>query len=59
MPKVYAHTPDLVLHSLPNLSVYLGHLGMVETYRYLWATPELLTVAGEMFGRYAEAGGQA
>jgi integrase len=44
---------------LPNLSVYLGHLGMVETYRYLSATPELLTVAGEMFGRYAEAGGQA
>lgn len=44
---------------LPNLSVYLGHLGMVETYRYLSATPELLTVAGEMFGRYADAGGQA
>jgi len=44
---------------LPNLSVYLGHLGMVETYRYLSATPELLTIAGEMFGRYAEAGGQA
>ena len=43
---------------LPNLSVYLGHLGMVETYRYLSATPELLTIAGEMFGRYAEAGGQ-
>jgi integrase/recombinase XerD len=40
---------------LPNLSVYLGHLGMVETYRYLSATPELLTVAGEMFSRYAEA----
>jgi integrase/recombinase XerD len=43
---------------LPNLSVYLGHLGMVETYRYLSATPELLTVACEMFGRYADAGGQ-
>lgn len=43
---------------LPNLSVYLGHLGMVETYRYLSATPELLTIAGEMFGRYAEAGGR-
>jgi len=44
---------------LPNLSVYLGHLGMVETYRYLSATPELLTIAGEMFDRYSEAGGEA
>lgn len=44
---------------LPNLSVYLGHLGMVQTYHYLSATPELLTLAGEMFGRYAGAGGQA
>lgn len=43
---------------LPNLSVYLGHSGMVETYRYLSATPELLTIAGEMFGRYAEVGSQ-
>ena len=50
---------DNVRAQLPNLSVYLGHLGMVETYRYLSATPELLTIAGEMFGRYAEAGGQA
>jgi integrase/recombinase XerD len=44
---------------LPNLSVYMGHLGMLETYRYLSATPELLTIAGEMFDRYAEAGGRA
>lgn len=44
---------------LPNLSVYLGHLGMSETYRYLSATPELLAIAGEMFDRYAEAGGRA
>jgi integrase/recombinase XerD len=43
---------------LPNLSVYLGHLGILETYRYLSATPELLTVAGEMFGRYADSGGR-
>ncbi|MCC6292167.1 MAG: tyrosine-type recombinase/integrase [Bryobacterales bacterium] len=43
---------------LPNLSVYLGHLGMVETYRYLSATPELLTIAGERFGRYAQEGGR-
>ena len=44
---------------LPNLSVYMGHLGMLETYRYLSATPELLTVAGEMFDPYAETGGPA
>ena len=42
---------------LPNLSVYLGHLGMLETYHYLSATPELLTIAVEMFDRYAETGG--
>lgn len=42
---------------LPHLSVYLGHLGMMETYRYLSATPELLTIVGEMFRRYAGAGG--
>ncbi|MCX6630369.1 MAG: tyrosine-type recombinase/integrase [Candidatus Solibacter sp.] len=41
---------------MPHLSVYLGHLGMVETYRYLSATPELLTVIGEIFGRYAQSG---
>lgn len=43
---------------VPHLSVYLGHLGMMESYRYLSATPELLATAGEMFGRYAGAGGQ-
>jgi integrase len=43
---------------VPHLSVYLGHLGMVESYRYLSATPELLAIAGEIFGRYAGAGGQ-
>jgi integrase len=42
---------------LPNLSVYMGHLGMSETYHYLSATPELLTIAGEKFERYAETGG--
>lgn len=42
---------------LPRLSVYLGHVGMEETYRYLSATPELLTLAGERFAQYAESGG--
>jgi integrase/recombinase XerD len=39
---------------IPNLSVYLGHLGPEETYWYLTATPELLTAAAEKFQRYAE-----
>jgi integrase len=43
---------------VPHLSVYLGHLGMMESYRYLSATPELLAIAGEIFGRYAGSGGQ-
>jgi len=44
---------------IPHLSVYMGHVGMVETYRYLWAAPELLTLAGEIFNRYSESGGPA
>jgi integrase/recombinase XerD len=43
---------------MPHLSVYLGHLGMVETYHYLSATPELLTMAGERFARYAGTEGE-
>jgi len=48
-----------VRSQLPNLSVYLGHVGMVETYRYLSATPELLTIAGERFDPYTESGDDA
>jgi integrase len=44
---------------LPSLSVYLGHVGMQETYRYLSATPELLAIAGERFSLYAESGDRA
>lgn len=44
---------------LPHLSVYLGHVGMEETYRYLSGTPELLAIAGERFARYAELGEHA
>jgi integrase/recombinase XerD len=43
---------------LPHLSVYLGHLNKEETYWYLTATPELLTVAGSVFCRYSDAGEQ-
>lgn len=44
---------------IPNLSVYLGHLRPQETYWYLTATPELLTVAAEQFQSYAEKAGGA
>ena len=37
---------------MPHLSVYLGHLNKEETYWYLTATPELLTVAGDAFCHY-------
>jgi len=34
---------------LPNLSVYLGHVRLEDTYWYLTATPELLLTASELF----------
>jgi integrase len=43
---------------LPHLSVYLGHLGPVQTYWYLSATPELLSEAAGLFATYAGAGGE-
>jgi integrase/recombinase XerD len=44
---------------IPHLSVYLGHLSKEETYWYLTATPELLTVAGEAFRCSCEPGGES
>ena len=38
---------------LPHLSVYLGHVRPQESYWYLTATPELLSVAATRFQRYA------
>jgi len=43
---------------IPHLSVYLGHVRPQDSYWYLTATPELLSVAGERFQRYAEMGGE-
>ena len=34
---------------LPNLAIYLGHVGPAQTYHYLTATPELLSSAASMF----------
>jgi integrase/recombinase XerD len=42
---------------LPNLAVYLGHVGPAQTYHYLTAAPELLSAAAGMFEGYANAGG--
>jgi len=37
---------------LPNLAVYLGHVGPTQTYHYLTAAPELLSAAASMFEGY-------
>lgn len=42
---------------IPNLSVYLGHAGVTETYWYLSATPELMNSASRLFELYGENGG--
>ncbi len=39
---------------LPQLSTYLGHVGIAETQVYLKMTPELLREANLRFERYAE-----
>jgi integrase/recombinase XerD len=39
---------------LPQLSTYLGHVGIAETQVYLRMTPELLQEANLRFERYAE-----
>ena len=41
---------------LPTLSVYMGHVQPAQSYWYLSATPELLTVAGERFQKFANQG---
>lgn len=38
---------------LPQLSTYLGHLGLAETQHYLTMTPELLRAASRRFETYA------
>ena len=38
---------------LPQLSTYLGHVGLAETQHYLSMTPELLREASRRFESYA------
>ena len=44
---------------LPRLSVYLGHVKPQESYWYLTAVPELLSLAAQRFETYAQIGGDA
>jgi hypothetical protein len=41
---------------LPTLSVYMGRVQPAQSYWYLTATPELLTVAGERFEKFTNQG---
>ena len=43
---------------LPYLSVYMGHICLISTSRYLTMTPELLNEANKLFEDYALKGGR-
>jgi integrase len=45
-----------VLDLVPNLSVYLGHASLADSYWYISATPELLSGAGSLFENYSTQG---
>jgi integrase/recombinase XerD len=55
--RLWYHEGVDVQARLPHLSVYLGHVRPQESYWYLSATPELLTIAAERFRFYAAEGG--
>ena len=38
------------------LSTYVGHVKVSDTYWYLTATPELITVAAERFEHFVQGG---
>jgi hypothetical protein len=41
-------------HAVLALSTYVGHARITDTYWYLTGIPELMSLAGERFRRYAE-----
>jgi integrase len=43
-------------HIMDALSTYVGHVKVSDTYWYLTATPELMTVAAERFAQFVEGG---
>jgi integrase len=55
--RLWYHEGVDVQARLPHLSVYMGHVRPQESYWYLSATPELLTLAAERFRFYATEGG--
>ena len=55
--RLWYHEGVDVQARLPHLSVYMGHVRPQESYWYLSATPELLTIAAERFRFYAAEGG--
>jgi hypothetical protein len=38
------------------ISTYVGHVKVSDTYWYLTATPELMTVAAQRFAQFVEGG---
>ncbi len=43
-----------IVHAVLALSTYVGHARITDTYWYLTGIPELMSLAGERFQRYAE-----
>ena len=55
--RLWYHEGVDVQARLPHLAVYMGHVRPQESYWYLSATPELLTIAAERFRFYVAEGG--
>lgn len=51
--RLYEQGGD-VERGLPDLSIYVGHARVVDTYWYLTGIPELMAIAAERFHRYAQ-----
>jgi integrase/recombinase XerD len=51
--RLYKQGGDADL-GLPVLSTYVGHAKVVDTYWYLTGIPELMSIAGERYFRYAQ-----
>jgi integrase len=51
----HGHGADID-NAMVALSTYVGHAKVSDTYWYLTAAPDLMSVAGRRFERYAEAG---
>jgi integrase len=54
--KTWLESGEDVNHKLHLLSTYMGHVKPADTYWYLSATPDLLSVSGKMFERSYEEG---